>query len=337
MIKTCTLFAYLSILLMAAAPSATSDELSLDGLVARARTVEQLWTTGTPPMGLRGEIQIPTAGGPTVTGQYSFAWASATQWREEIRFANYKLIRVGAPNGYWQENDLDYQPKIIFRLEELLHLERQFRTPSNLTFGKVKERKKDGPAERCGDVSWNKDVQRRLCFNEATETLSSVEFPERENNPDEVSRFEYREFRTIAGKLFPYEVRALNVRGTFAVFKVLQIAPLAADTSALFKPPDDGVFWDQCSYMFEPQLLNKVQPKYPEAARAKLESGSVWLYGVIEKDGMVSHITPIQRATPLLDDAAVKAVSQWRYKPASCNGVPIRKETSVSVTFSFKK
>jgi len=41
------------------------------------------------------------------------------------------------------------------------------------------------------------------------------------------------------------------------------------------------------------------------------------------------------RSIPLLDDAALKAVRQWRYTPTLLNGVPVAVIMTVSVTFTL--
>ena len=39
---------------------------------------------------------------------------------------------------------------------------------------------------------------------------------------------------------------------------------------------------------------------------------------------------------PLLDDAAVAAVSRWRYRPTLLNGEPVSVILTVTVTFSLR-
>lgn len=64
-----------------------------------------------------------------------------------------------------------------------------------------------------------------------------------------------------------------------------------------------------------------------------LEHGRVIFYAGIEADGVLSHLTSIQRATPILESAAADAVRQWHYKPAACGETPTREETSISIDF----
>jgi periplasmic protein TonB len=68
-----------------------------------------------------------------------------------------------------------------------------------------------------------------------------------------------------------------------------------------------------------------VQPVYPEEAlRAGLE-GLVVLEAVVDERGRVGDkITVVRRLGHGFDEAAVAAVRQWRFRPATRNGKPIK-------------
>ena len=82
------------------------------------------------------------------------------------------------------------------------------------------------------------------------------------------------------------------------------------------------------------QLINRVQPEYPKIARDARIQGAVELSAWITKDGRIERLTVI-KGPPMLINAAVEAVKQWRWKPFKLNGEPIEVETSVTVVFSM--
>lgn len=43
----------------------------------------------------------------------------------------------------------------------------------------------------------------------------------------------------------------------------------------------------------------------------------------------------LQRSVPLLDEAAIAAVSEWRYAPLLVDGDPVRVQMTVSVDFTL--
>lgn len=82
------------------------------------------------------------------------------------------------------------------------------------------------------------------------------------------------------------------------------------------------------------RLLRQVQPVYPSIARAARISGPVVLQATIGKNGAVKNLDVVN-SNPLLDQAAMDAVKQWRYKPWIVNGEPVEVETEITVNFDL--
>jgi len=309
------------------------EAVSPEALISRAR-LQEIWTEGTPPMLMRASVQVVDAKGALAYGDYTLHWVSPTQWREDIRFGNYERLRVRAAKGYWQTTGLSYQPEIIFQLDRMVHLKDAFTVGSKQRLGKIRNREFAGVGQKCTEVKWTRGTDRTMCFDEASGTLASIEYPRGENqNPPEVSRIEYGVFNVVGGKLVPHEIRALKDRKVIAVVKVLEITEIGERNPAMFSAPLNAEFWPQCDDMQEAEPLERVQPRYPSSARANHEQGRVILYAVLEVDGSLSHLTIIHRATPDLEAAAVEAVRHWRYKPPACGQTPIRTETSIETDF----
>ena len=84
------------------------------------------------------------------------------------------------------------------------------------------------------------------------------------------------------------------------------------------------------------KLMNKVQPSYPPLARQTRISGTVRLHAIIGKDGNVQQLT-LESGHPLLVQAALDAVKQWRYQPTLLNGEPVEVDTTIDVIFSLNQ
>jgi TonB family protein len=335
--KSCRFFV-LAFVLLAVGVCSPSDDRSVgpESLIAQARKVQEIWTEGTPPSSMRAEIQMLDAKGKVTPGQYRVTWSSPSRWREELQIAGYTRVRVHDEKGYWQQSTLNFQPEGIFQLDTLLELKIVLKVGGKQVLGKVKSREKGGVHQNCTDVKWPTITERILCFDDATGNLLSVEYPELEHqNPPDISRIEYSEFNKVGERRIPFEVRAIRGRTVVAAVKVLEIKQTTDENPSLFVAPKDSERWTQCDEMKTPELLNHVNPNYPPTARRNGEQGRVIFYAVIEEDGMLSHLTLIQRATPTLESAAAEALRQWRYKPAACGHIPIRLETSIPVDFSL--
>lgn len=83
-----------------------------------------------------------------------------------------------------------------------------------------------------------------------------------------------------------------------------------------------------------PRRVTDAVPIYPALARSAGVHGVVIIEAVIDAQGDVVS-TKVLRSIPLLDQAAVDAVRQWKYTPARLNGQPIPVVMTVTVNFTL--
>src|SRR5579863_9719928 len=81
-------------------------------------------------------------------------------------------------------------------------------------------------------------------------------------------------------------------------------------------------------------IVTQTRPVYPALARQARIQGNVVLHAIIDKDGKVAQLEVIS-GHPLLVQAALDAVKQWRYKPTLLNGDPVEVDTTITVTFTM--
>ena len=84
----------------------------------------------------------------------------------------------------------------------------------------------------------------------------------------------------------------------------------------------------------EANLIQSVPPQYPPEAGRKRIEGTVVLLAVICTDGTVKDVR-VESGPPLLTQAAVDAVKQWRYKPYLLNGIPVEIDSRVTINFTM--
>ncbi|HZU31317.1 MAG TPA: TonB family protein [Candidatus Angelobacter sp.] len=78
--------------------------------------------------------------------------------------------------------------------------------------------------------------------------------------------------------------------------------------------------------------VHDVQPAYPQMARIAHIQGDVILQATISKTGAIENLHAVQ-GHPILIQAALDAVKQWKYKPYILNGEPVEVETQIVVKF----
>ena len=82
----------------------------------------------------------------------------------------------------------------------------------------------------------------------------------------------------------------------------------------------------------EGNLVHRVEPQYPQMAKVAHIQGEVILAATISKSGVIENLHAIS-GHPILAQAAMDAVKQWKYKPYLLNGEAVEVETTVKVSF----
>jgi len=93
--------------------------------------------------------------------------------------------------------------------------------------------------------------------------------------------------------------------------------------------PGEGEF---VYYEDEPVPVTQVKPDYPEFARDAQIQGTVLLHVLVGKDGRVKNVK-VKKSITGLDDAAIKAIKQWVFKPALSNNKPVAVWVEVPMNF----
>ena len=82
-----------------------------------------------------------------------------------------------------------------------------------------------------------------------------------------------------------------------------------------------------------PAVVFKVDPEYSEQARKAKYQGTVVLNVVVQRDGTVRDIRVIQPLGLGLDEKAIEAVRQWKFRPGAKNGAAVDVAATIEVTF----
>ena len=83
------------------------------------------------------------------------------------------------------------------------------------------------------------------------------------------------------------------------------------------------------------QLISSVPPVYPQIARSQRISGDVRIDALIDENGRVTGMKVVSGPI-MLHQAAMDALHQWRYKPATLNGKPVSMHLVVTIQFRLQ-
>lgn len=81
-------------------------------------------------------------------------------------------------------------------------------------------------------------------------------------------------------------------------------------------------------------VMKRVAPSYPRLAREHRIEGQVVLRASVGIDGRIRKVEIVE-GNPILAEAAADAMRQWRYAPATLDGVPVASVVMAAMRFEF--
>lgn len=85
-----------------------------------------------------------------------------------------------------------------------------------------------------------------------------------------------------------------------------------------------------------PIVIYRVEPIYSEEARKAKHQGVVVLWTVVRKDGSLEILRVVRSLGLGLDESAVNALRQWKFRPGTKDGVPVDVAVNVEVSFTLR-
>lgn len=86
----------------------------------------------------------------------------------------------------------------------------------------------------------------------------------------------------------------------------------------------------------QPEEIDRILPRYPMNARRAGAEGPVVVRGIVRRDGTIDNVEIIKDLPYGLGEAALQAVSQWKFRPATYHGEPIDVYYTVTVNFRLR-
>lgn len=124
----------------------------------------------------------------------------------------------------------------------------------------------------------------------------------------------------------------------FAVTLVVWLGPvqLRSQDSSTEKTSNGEFVYTIGHGVKPPRRISGSEPEYDDKSRKEKTSGTVVLSLIVTKDGRATDIKIVNSLTSRLDEQAIKAVSKWRFEPATKDGEPVAVRISVEATFHVR-
>lgn len=302
----------LIVLLFAPMASARDRQKGAEALLRRAQEATDIRSDTSKPFRLRARFHF--AGellSERAEVEYIETWRSPEQWRREMSSPDFQQVEVGGRDKRWVLHDLIAEPARMRYIREWT----QF---SGFEVGKVAllTDSEGGGAGHCLS-SEVKGTEQTLCFDPATGLLTHRKLG---TEPGAMS-CEYGDYQKFGQKTYPRTLSCSTTLGFTIDGVVTNLEEDDSSDDATRFAPTGGREWPVCGRISPPRWAHFWGPT-PWHLGAPLARG-VGVSFAVGVDGKPANITTVKSLGNHSDNAAMGIVRGWKFKPATCSGVPI--------------
>jgi len=117
---------------------------------------------------------------------------------------------------------------------------------------------------------------------------------------------------------------------TAATLAAAFVVSAAAQSKPVYQVGQEGIK--------PPVLSYEVKPKYTKDAMDRKVQGTVGLKAIVQADGTVADQVEVTKSLdPDLDEAAITAAKQWRFRPGTKDGTAVNVQVNLEMTFTLRE
>lgn len=259
-------------------------------------------------------------------GRYTEIWVSKTQWRKETELGDFRRIQSAAGRKLWLVDSTTVLPQQIVDIPNISDVSRL--RPE--AWKSRKARDINGIAVHCLENSANSATW-ALCFDKVSGTLYaevSPLHPWTGSSKRVCLHSDYQKFGeyTVARSYECQEDQHRNLQA-----RVVDLTTYIAQDPTLFVLPEGAKESVNCLGSTKPPTV--VYRLNPTPPRSFSGTNVVTISVIVGIDGKPHDLKVISAPNRDYDEAALEAVRQWRYKPATCDGEPMEARINVETEF----
>ncbi len=345
----CTLVVLAGLATLSAAPAHGADDQQQRGLalVARAAQLEDLLSPDTGRFRMRLHVKLFGLVAGLREGEVLLLAASPSQWFQQVRFPGYAESTGLADGQRWRKRNVIDKPFRFHEVSRLLDVWSHLKLAPEVEFQSISQRTVAGRPGLCVEAGpttalWQLDIAGRaaipevkrwkdsraeLCFAADSGALLSASYGK------ELPHFEYEGEVALGAKTFPRTMRCFEGKELAVEATVEElVADSGAQTEGGFAAPAGADRWPECETPTPPRLIAKKDPGVDNYAKARRMFGTVIGLAEVGKDGLIHDLAFMQMRGGL-HGSVKEAAKNWKYAPATCNGVPVPSEIYLAYTF----
>ncbi|MBZ5658192.1 MAG: energy transducer TonB [Acidobacteriia bacterium] len=321
-----------SLLVLTGISPATDDKAAGNALIEKARKASDIRAEGAPAFRMEGTFRIiPKKGGRGIDGSYTEIWVSKTKWRREAQTSSSHDLEIGAAEKKWLVDSGPERLSATFSPRLTLLPEPFSRDAPEITgvFG----RQVDSVKATCvkSKSRWSKGID---CVDPDSNVLLLHESDSRGNRWPASRSCEYRNYERFGERAFPRLVRCASDQGDEVELTILKLVAEPSPEEALFTKPQGASEIGNCQggVAKPPQAEYSPDPGYPDHHN---ENTTVVLWTIVGEDGKPRDSRVARSVGKDFDQSALDALQHWKFKPATCDGLPIA--AVINIEMSVRK
>jgi hypothetical protein len=262
--------------------------------------------------------------GAVVTGDYDLKWQSPTSWKEEIQLDKVQQVRTADGDKLWEERNLPYFTPSVERLTKITDFSRLVALRGNEHSTKVQDRVVNGASVLCIEVREKRFHVKDVCLQPKTNLPVRIEYSKQNGG----GGFEFDDFISFGDRQFPRVMREFGSKPELD-FRVEELSEMQSKDPAPFIPSSNARSYRWCP---NADVAKHVEETLviPTDIVDILHGSHAVIYGVIGVDGGWHDLAIVQSSGKASPSAWFRLLSNDRFHPANCAGVPIESEQLTS-------
>jgi len=293
-------------------------------LVQRAMSISAIREEGSPPFRIEAKVKITQEDGSVAEGTYTEIWVSNSQWRRETILGEFRRTQVVAGRKIWTSDSSSTVPESLASVLAMFDPWLWFANPWKAD--KFEDQQVDGKTARCFRTKREPWGAAELCFEGGTGALAARIVPVHSKTGNVDGLCVYRSYQPLGDRLVPTSYSCFEDKKLRQQAEVVELTLHPPVDDSLFAALPDGKESVHCPTRVQPPtMIHSVEP--PVAGK----NGIVTLALVVGVDGRPHDLKVANSLDSASDDAALEAVREWRFKPATCEGQPMEAKIAVEI------
>jgi TonB family protein len=254
-------------------------------------------------------------------GHLRLRWESKDRWWSKVTWGPFEQVTSLNGDKWYTLRNGDFTPLRLRELMDLLHVTKDF---DKLLAKKEKLRAEGGLRVDCVEAErlHMDGQQEEVCLDASTHWI--VKHRATDPVDDQTSR--YSDFAEFGGRIYPRRFQ-LDKNGQTVITAIVTELKQEALDPRLLVPPPGAIERRSCADPTLPKELTQHGPDFSDLQWPVGASATSIVEVTVRADGSVGGVHVIESGGQAMDEAWMKAVKKFTFKPAMCGTEPIDFET----------